>query len=36
MNTKDIADLFFHNFGIALSKTRYYGFNEPTELEFKD
>jgi hypothetical protein len=36
MNTKDIADLFFHNFEIALSKTRYYGFNEPTELEFKD
>jgi hypothetical protein len=36
MNTKDIADLFFDNLGKALSKTRYYGFNEPTELAFKD
>jgi hypothetical protein len=36
MNTKDIADLFFHNFGKALFTTKVMGFNEPTDLAFKD
>jgi hypothetical protein len=36
MSTKDVADLFFKNFETALSKTRYYGFDEPTDLAFKD